>query len=60
MLTKIVNGKQEICSAEEEAAIRAEWAANDPALKPPAKEVTLSDLQARVEKLEAATKANAK
>jgi hypothetical protein len=29
MLTKIVNGQEIECSAEEEAEIRAEWAAND-------------------------------
>jgi len=29
MLKKMVDGKEVICSAEEEAAIRAEWAAND-------------------------------
>lgn len=28
MLTKMVNGKEVVCSAEEEAEIRAEWAAN--------------------------------
>jgi len=29
MLNKIVNGQEIECSAEEEAEIRAEWAAND-------------------------------
>jgi len=29
VLTKNVNGKDVQCSAEEEAAIRAEWAANE-------------------------------
>lgn len=29
MLTKIVNGQEVECSAEEEAAIRAEWSNND-------------------------------
>jgi hypothetical protein len=29
MLTKIVNGQEVECSAEEEAEIRAEWDAND-------------------------------
>lgn len=29
MLTKIVNGQEIECSAEEEAEIRAEWATND-------------------------------
>jgi hypothetical protein len=33
MLKKMVDGKEVICSAEEEASIRAEWAANDPSLK---------------------------
>lgn len=29
MLTKMVNGKECICTPEEEAEIRAEWEAND-------------------------------
>lgn len=35
MLTKIVNGETVVLSPEEEAAVRAEWAANDPAIQPP-------------------------
>ena len=31
MLTKIVDGQTIICSAEEEAELRAMWEANDPA-----------------------------
>ncbi len=46
MLTKLVNGKREVMSPEEEAEIRAEWAENDrlaaiEAAKPP--EPTLED-----------------
>lgn len=37
MLMKMVNGIPVECSTEEEANIRAEWAAND--AKPPPKEV---------------------
>lgn len=33
MLTKMVNGVEVICSAEEEASILAQWAANDAAAK---------------------------
>lgn len=40
MLTKNVNGVEVECSAEEEAAIRAEWVANAP------KPVAISDLAA--------------
>ena len=29
MLTKMVDGKEVVCTPEEEAAIRAEWAEND-------------------------------
>lgn len=29
MLTKTVDGKEVVCTPEEEAAIRAEWAEND-------------------------------
>lgn len=35
MLTKIVNGQEVICSPEEEAEIRAEWAKNDALPKEP-------------------------
>ena len=35
MLTKIVNGEEVICSADEEAEIRAEWAKNDALPKEP-------------------------
>lgn len=42
MLTKIVNGQEVECSPEEETAIRAEWAANDPAKLPQPKPI-LSD-----------------
>lgn len=37
MLTKNVNGEDIVCSAEEEAAILAEWAKND--LPPTAQEI---------------------
>lgn len=35
MLTKVVNGVEVQCKPEEEDSLRAEWAVNDPALRPP-------------------------
>jgi len=45
MITRNVNGKTVVLTPEEETALLAEWAANDPALiqKPPA-QPTLQDV----------------
>ena len=49
MLTKIVNGVKVVCSEEEEAAILAEWAANDAkpqTAKPTAADAIIKDPEA--------------
>lgn len=43
MLTKIVNGVPVVCSPEEEAALVAEWTANDPSKKPVPQKATAAD-----------------
>lgn len=55
MLTKTVNGKEVICDAQEEAAIRAEWAAQNPALRKPSVSnpvLTIDALSQRIAVLE--------
>ena len=47
MLTKVVNGVAVEFSSQEEAAIRAEWDANDPAKRPAIKPLpTIADVLA--------------
>ena len=52
MLNKIVNGVEVQCTAEEEAAIRAEWTANETKIKEPIKsllELQIAKLQAEID-----------
>lgn len=55
-LHKMVNGQQIECSAEEEAAILAEWDANDPVKNPPkppppARQLTEGDIATAIDAL---------
>jgi uncharacterized lipoprotein YmbA len=55
MLNKIVNGQELVCSPEEEAQIRAEWAANESKANQPISkslEEQIEELKAKVEALE--------
>ena len=57
MLNKIVNGQQVQCTPEEEAEIRAEWAANEAKAlepQPPTLEEIVAQLQAEVTALKEA------
>ena len=54
MLNKIVNGQELVCSPEEEAQIRAEWAANESKAlekKPINIETQIAQLQAQLDAL---------
>ena len=53
MLTRMVNGKTVVLSAEEEAAVRAEWAANEIIVAKPKKEDVIAEAETIIAKLKA-------